>query len=161
MPPKITLADATDIIGFRPLFREAVEGLVFGSIEWKKSIGGIRSPSQERAFQITAMRVQEEFDQQAKAWVDLPSPAPVNAASADTDGLARVVFSVEPGPDWKSLKISVAWAEDAVWEYPEVRPAMGRARFVDDSYSFPRDAFPGSGPWTVEPFRIELRRVSG
>ena len=158
MPPKIRLSDATDIIGFRPLFREAVEGLVFGSIEWKKSIGGIRSSSPEKAFRITAMRVQEEFDKQTKTWVNLPSPAPVTAASADTDGLARAIYSVEPGSHWKSLEISVAWADDAVWDYPEVRPAIGSAQFVDDDYSFPREAFPGEGPWTLQPFRIELRR---
>lgn len=158
MPPRIKLTDAIDIIGFRPLFRETVKGLVFGSIEWEKSIGGIKSPSPEEAFRISAIRVQEKFDRIEKDWVDLPSPAPVQASTADTDGLRRVIFSVEPGLRWKSLRIFVAWSDDVIWDYPEVRPEMGQAQFVDDDYSFPREAFPGEGPWTVEPFRIELRR---
>jgi hypothetical protein len=158
MPPKIKIADPIDIIGFQPLLRETVKGLVFGSIEWKKSIGGIRSPSPEMAFQVNAMRVQEEFDHEKKAWVDLLSPAPVQKSVADTDGLRRVIFSVETGGLWKSLQLSVGWADETVWDYPEVMPAMGQAQFVDDDYSFPREALPGEGPWTVEPFRIELRR---
>jgi hypothetical protein len=165
MPPKVKVSNTIDTIELSPLHPDVLKGTVFGSMEWKRSIGGIKTPRPDKAFQIKAERVQEELDQKTGQWVRIPSPSPspspspVQVALSETETTQKVIFSIEAGRAWKGLFIAVSWAAGTVWEYPEVPPAPGQPEFVFNSNSYSRQNLPGEGPWTIEPFRIELRRV--
>ena len=159
MPPKVNVSNRIDTVDLRPLHPDLLKGTVFGSIEWKRSIGSIKTPRPDKAFQIKAERVQEELDQETGRWIRIPSPAPVQVGLSETETTRKVIFSIEAGTSWKGLFISVSWVAGTVWEYPEVPPAPGQPELVFNSNSFSRQDLPGEGPWTIEPFRIELRRV--